>query len=334
MIVSKTYEVQMERPVRSVLFLHAAKDDTFMMLVMLSPGKDAVLHMDSKGKILFQHAFPRPMLTMGMLSPREGLFLDTHRHKLLLLDVQTHEFREFNHLFMFEESDQSEIVTFPSSRYLCIEEKGRYNKNKYILTYYHYPLQISQDNTPRRVDTYTSQADEWTYEHTTRRGNNHSLMIWFKARHHESFSFKTFSITGGKGQYKCYSFNRPIAGEGKVETVISNVWELRPHNYLFLCYSSKATPNSNYVVDTANKGNIRPCRFTFGPYQHQLIDCYSLGRYSMFRTFAYSHGKVLASPTYYVDNLTEEIVAEEEWKCSSSHKYELEGYGGGILCEG
>lgn len=77
----------MERTVRSVLFLHAAKDDTFLMLVMLSPGKDAVLHVDSKGKFLFQHIFPKPMLTMGMLSPREGIFIDTRSHKLLLLDL-------------------------------------------------------------------------------------------------------------------------------------------------------------------------------------------------------------------------------------------------------
>jgi len=70
-----------------VLFLHAAKDETFLMLAMLSPGKDAVIHVDKNGKVLFQHIFPKPIQTMGMLSPREGIFLDTHNNIILLLDL-------------------------------------------------------------------------------------------------------------------------------------------------------------------------------------------------------------------------------------------------------
>ena len=70
MILSNTFEVKMEMSVRIVVSLHAAQTDTFLMLVVLNSGKDAVLHIDSRGKLLFQHEFPEQMLTMSMISPR------------------------------------------------------------------------------------------------------------------------------------------------------------------------------------------------------------------------------------------------------------------------
>lgn len=107
MILSNPFEVKLEKVIKKVLFLHAAISDTFLMLVMLQAGTDAVIHVNKHGKIIFQHIFPHPMLTMGMLSPREGIFIDTRAHKLLFLDLDTQFFKESNHLFMFEESDQS-----------------------------------------------------------------------------------------------------------------------------------------------------------------------------------------------------------------------------------
>ena len=44
---------------------------------------------------------------------------------------------------MFVESDQSDIITFSETKYLCIEERGRYSENRYKLTYYKYPLQLT-----------------------------------------------------------------------------------------------------------------------------------------------------------------------------------------------
>lgn len=55
---------------------------------------------------------------------------------------------------MVEESDQSDIITFSETRYLCIEEKGRYNDNRYKLTYYTYPLQLNEKKTAKPFITY------------------------------------------------------------------------------------------------------------------------------------------------------------------------------------
>ncbi len=68
--------------------------------------------------------------------------------------------------------------------------------------------------------------------------------------------------------------------------------------------------NSNYVVDIANNGVIREAKFTFGPYQDYLIDCYSLGPNAMFRTFKFEDGKAVVTPTYYIDNQSESLIAE------------------------
>lgn len=53
----------------------------------------------------------------------------------------------------------------------------------------------------------------------------------------------------------------------------------------------------------------------------------------MFRTFKFEGGKVVKTPTYFVDNQSESIIGEEIWECSSLYKYELPGYASGLLIE-
>lgn len=108
-----------------------------------------------------------------------------------------------------------------------------------------------------------------------------------------------------------------------METVILNAWELVDKNFLFVCLTNKTESkkaggtviNSNYVV-SMSKADIRQANFTFGPYQDYLIDYYNLGLYSMFRTYLIEDGIILKTPTYYIDNQTETIIAEEQWYCS------------------
>jgi len=60
---------------------------------------------------------------------------------------------------MFEESDQSEIETFSDTRLLCVKESGRYNDNRFKLSYYSYPLKANC----KPVAVYESQENDWTY---------------------------------------------------------------------------------------------------------------------------------------------------------------------------
>ena len=54
------------------------------------------------------------------------------------------------------------MFTFSETKYLCVEEKGRYNDNRYRLTYYPYPLQMDK-KVPKTVAVYEAKDTEWTY---------------------------------------------------------------------------------------------------------------------------------------------------------------------------
>ena len=53
----------------------------------------------------------------------------------------------------------------------------------------------------------------------------------------------------------------------------------------------------------------------------------------MFRTYKAEEGKILQTPTYYINNQTETIMAEESWTASNLFKYEFPGYLKDMFCE-
>lgn len=63
------------------------------------------------------------------------------------------------------------------------------------------------------------------------------------------------------------------------------------------------------MIDVGKNGKIREANFNFGPFQDYLIDCYNLGPNAIFRTFKFEEGKILKTPTYYIDNFTESLMA-------------------------
>ena len=133
--------------------------DTIVFLGMPGIGKDCLVHCDLNGKILYEHNFKQSVDSFGMLSDREVMVLETHCSKITTLSLENHAIHEYDHQFAFEESDQSDIETFPDTRYVCVREQGRYNDNRFRLTYYSYPLVA--DAKP--VTEYESRDDEWTY---------------------------------------------------------------------------------------------------------------------------------------------------------------------------
>ena len=87
MILCNTYEVKLKKIYNQILFLHAAYNNTFVFLGMLTPRKDGVVHVDSKGNILFEKQFDDPMLTMAMMSDREAIFVNSRKNMILVLDL-------------------------------------------------------------------------------------------------------------------------------------------------------------------------------------------------------------------------------------------------------
>jgi len=59
-----------------------------------------------------------------------------------------------------------------------VRESGRYNDHRFKLSYYEYPL----NKGAKPVAFFESTDNIWTYEHITTKGNNHSMIIWYKGR--------------------------------------------------------------------------------------------------------------------------------------------------------
>ena len=116
------------------------------------------------------------------------------------------------------------------------------------------------------------------------------------------------------------------------------MWEMRPDEYLLVCTSNRTLPkdapiNNNYVWNV-KEGTMRESKFTFGKYQDFQLDQYNFGSTCMFRTFEFENGQPVETPVFYVNNETEEIIAEEKWKCCYLYKYDFPGYDGNLLVEG
>ena len=96
-----------------------------------------------------------------------------------------------------------------------------------------------------------------------------------------------------------------------------NAWEARPNQYIFICVVGidlkKEIENTNYLVDVGTdveEEKVREVKFTFGPYQEQIFKSCNLGRFSLFKTFMVDNGQTMTTPSYYVDNQTEQVVAQ------------------------
>ena len=172
----------------------------------------------------------------------------------------------------------------------------------------------------------------WTYEYMIRKGNDHSMLCWFKGRHDDGFEVRTYDLREEGKNYNCYQYPNTLAAKydmPKVEIAVTTLWEARPYEILLVCISNRGEtihgpPNNNYIMNVKS-GEIREAKFTFGKYQDLHLDQHYIGDVCMFRTFDFENGNPLETPVYYIENETEEIIATETWKCSYLHKYDFMG---------
>jgi hypothetical protein len=174
---------------------------------MAGTGRDILVHCNKAGKILFEKPFEFNVDSFGMANDREVVVLETRKNQITVVNLETYEVAAHSHQFMFEESDQADIDTFTETRLLCVRESGRYNDHRMRVCYFSYPFK--ENMKPDAV--YESKDDEWTYEHLTRKGNNHSMIIWFKSRHDDQFEIKTFDLRDdAKGTYTHHKIKNTI----------------------------------------------------------------------------------------------------------------------------
>jgi hypothetical protein len=63
-------KIALPKTYRKILYLYPAFNNTYVFLGVAGLRQDCVVHVDSKGKILFEHIFSVPMDTAGMISDR------------------------------------------------------------------------------------------------------------------------------------------------------------------------------------------------------------------------------------------------------------------------
>ena len=102
-------------------------------------------------------------------------------------------------------------MTFPATKYLCIEEIGRYNDNRFKLSYYQYP--ITHFSQPFHIFDKNNDPNgpSWTHEYIVKQANNHSMIAWFKARHDKVWDFRTYDFRDNpQGNFNIYLINQEI----------------------------------------------------------------------------------------------------------------------------
>lgn len=132
----------------------------------------------------------------------------------------------------------------------------------------------------------------------TRKGNAHSMVLWFRSRHYEEIEIRCFDLRDNpKGLYRLLRIKNTVGLDYGVDCInfsLQSAWELRAGVFFLVAFTDKAEKNcrnkrgnviDNYVWDI-EKECIREAKVEFEPkYNCFQIHCQSSGQYSMFRTF-------------------------------------------------
>lgn len=173
------------------------------------------------------------------------------------------------------------------------------------------------------------------------------MIAWFKARHDNEWDFRTYDLRIDENTkeivgYKAYKIKQEIGipyGLANVQCALNTMWETSRDVFMMVCISNKTDDHknkdlgviqNNYILDVKTSV-IREAKFSLGEYQELVIDQTYLGPTCMFRTFDFKDGKPLETPIYYINNETEQIVADEKWFCSYLHKDEPTAVESGML---
>lgn len=73
------------------------------------------------------------------------MILQTRKNNILVWDLVDSRMINIPFAFKTVETDQSQIFIFPETKFVCIQENGRFNNTTFKLTYFRYPLVENQE---------------------------------------------------------------------------------------------------------------------------------------------------------------------------------------------
>jgi len=103
-------------------------------------------------------------------------------NKIDIINLEHKTIRSIVHQYTWEDVAQFSLVTFSDTRLFTVQERGTSNDHRLKLNYYQYESTENAE-TCSPVSTYESKDNEWNYEFPVKKGNNHSMIIWFKQKH-------------------------------------------------------------------------------------------------------------------------------------------------------
>ena len=278
--------------------------------------------------------------------------MDVPSQKIDIINLETKTTRSINHEYLFDDVAQMNIETFYDTKMFVIIEKGNFNDPRLRLTYYRYEDTYEPEKC-KFVAEFQSKENLWTYEFPVKRGNNHSMILWFRYKHEAEVELHYFDLrsnphntehttikvknTGGE-EYKINNFSLSLA----------SAWETRPGEFMLVANSNKEASNgknadgivNNSYLINVEKGTMRETKFWFKDpkdgfaWNEQMIEYFYMGPVSVFHTFRHEAGKTLTTPVYYVNNETEKVVAEETWEATCYVNFFVPGFDSGTVIEG
>ena len=82
-----------------------------------------------------------------------------------------------------------DIYVFNDSKLFSVVERGSQGDNRLFITYFTY-----ESNSVKEHAGYKSLEEEWNYEQSFEKVNNHSKFAWWKAKYDETIDFFTFDL--------------------------------------------------------------------------------------------------------------------------------------------
>jgi hypothetical protein len=243
------------------------------------------------------------------------------------------------------------IETFYDTKTFVIIEKGTFNDPRLRLTYYRYDDTYAPE-TCKPIAEFQSVENQWTYEYPVKRANNHSMIAWYKYKHEGEIEFHYFDLRDDpkNTQMKTVKVNNTGGQAYNINNFsisLANLWETRPGQFMLVANSNKEANgknadgiiNNNYVIDVT-AGTMRETKFWFKDpkdgfaWNDQMIEYFYMGPVSVFHTFRHEAGKTLTTPVYYVNNETEQVVAEETWEATCYVNFFVPGFDSATVIEG
>jgi hypothetical protein len=171
--------------------------------------KEKLVHIDQKGKVLWESSYKEAVDTFAFFSEKEVIVPNVTKGQLEIIDLTNYQTRTHPHEFTFPDSASLELHAFYDTRYLCVQESGLIGDGKLILSYYAYT-----SHSFDKISQFKSEEGEWNYGQSASKANNHSKIAWWKDYFIDEIVFNFWDLSQQEGGR---------LGEVKVRNTLANI---------------------------------------------------------------------------------------------------------------